>query len=386
MSGPRLWLSAGEPSGDAHGAALLRALARQAPGTTFTGMGGPQMCAAGLESKAYGAPLAMERLSVMGVTEVLAKLPGILRLIREYKRRLRVERPDAVVVIDAPDFHFRVIPAAKALGIPVFYYISPKIWASREKRVRFIQRHVDKMLCILPFEQAFYARHGVDVAYVGNPLMDDFDFERLDRVLPTPNRVCLLPGSRRREVETLMPLFAATAERLTDLELDYFLPLAPTVREEQVRAHWPERLPLTVHPTEERPAFYEQVRSAWIAWAASGTVTLETALLGAPTLVAYRLSAVTAALYRRFIRVPYVSLPNLIMGREVFPELLQDMATPETLAMSARAWLEHPDVLRGVREGLAPLREMMGEPGASDRAATLILEDLPGSAVGTTGR
>ena len=203
---PLIWINAGETSGDLHGAVLARALAARAPGLRLAGMAGPAMREAGVEAVAR-----TEDLSVMGFTEVIAKLGTVLGLISRVKRELARRRPDALICIDAPAFNFKVIKAAVKLGIPVFYYISPKLWAWRQGRARFIRDHVDRMLCIFPFEREFYARFGVDVDYVGHPQVEELTTPRLRAVTPDPQLVGVLPGSRRREVQGLTPVFARAA-------------------------------------------------------------------------------------------------------------------------------------------------------------------------------
>lgn len=368
---PVIWINTAEPSGDMHGALLAEALLRLRPEARIEGMGGPQLHAAGqLEQTAR-----IEEISVMGFTEVFSRLPRVFGLLREIRREMAKRPPDLVVCIDAPDFNFRVIKIARSLGVPVVYYISPKLWAWRRGRATFIQRHVARMLCILPFEVDFYAGYGVQAEYVGNPLLDAIDWEEMDGIRREPARIAILPGSRRKEIESLLPAFGEAARIMlaSRPSLRFCLARAHSVSEERVHQLWPEDVPLDVHPPERRHAV---MRSSRMALAASGTVTLETALLGTPTIVAYRLSRLTFALAKRVVRVPYISLPNLILGEAVFPEHLQEQAEPRALAERALDWLESPAILEDIQARLQRLRALLGEPGAPQRAAESILRLL----------
>jgi lipid-A-disaccharide synthase len=367
---PTIWINAGETSGDMHGARLAEAIAQIRPDARFTGMAGPAMRRAGVEAVAR-----TEDLSVMGFTEVIARLFTIIGLLKTIKRELARRRPSAVVLIDAPAFNFRVARAAKKLGLPVFYYISPKLWAWRRKRAYFIRNYVDRMISILPFEREFYESFDVEIDYVGHPLVDELADPGTDAVKPEPGRVCLMPGSRNSEIESLLPVFADACERIAAQrpESRFSLVRAPGIARERIRELWPGDLPLEVADAENR---YEHMAGAEIILAASGTATLECALLKTPTVVAYRLSGLTFALARRFVKVPFVSLPNLILGREVFPELLQDRATGPEVAAKALDWLEHPEKIENVRARLEPLREMLGPPGAPQRAAEIIISRM----------
>jgi len=331
-NGP-LWISAGEASGDIHAASLLAALRVREPHLRALGMGGPALAAAGCEVR-----FPMRLISLVGLTEVLGGLPRILRLLGEVKRALKAERPRAVVLIDCPDFNFRVAKIAKKLGIPVYYYVSPQVWAWRSGRVEFLRRHTRKVLCILPFEQEFYARRGMDVEYVGHPLMDQMPLVELDALAPEPDLLGLLPGSRRKEIRALLPEFVRAAQLLRQSVpgLRLALARAPGVDEEFLAQFLPLDLPVEICGPEER---YRLMRRSRALLAASGTVTLEAALIGTPTVVAYRLSALSFAIGKAVVQVKWASLANLIMGREVLPELLQNEATAELMAARLRPWL-----------------------------------------------
>ncbi len=366
-----IWISAGETSGDIHGAELLKALRKALPDRRFIGMGGPAMREAGLDCL-----YDIKRLSVMGITEVVSHLPGIMRLFGEIEISLKLHRPAALVVIDSPDFHFRVIEKAAALNIPVYYYISPKLWAWRQGRAKFIKKHVKRLISILPFEEEFYKKFGVQVDYVGNPLVDLLNLEELDKIPPQPEYVGILPGSRKSEVLPLVPEFAAAASIMHAArpELEFHCVRAPGIDAEQLRALWKSPAPLHLHEPEGR---YELMRRCNIIMAASGTATLECALIGTPTLVAYKVSALSGLVGKTFIKVPYVSLPNLIARKEVFPEFLQADCKGEKLAATALAWLRPQNSkLEELRKELAELRHKVGEPGVAERAARVIAQDF----------
>lgn len=365
---PLIWINAGETSGDLHGQLLTRALREQNPQARFLGMAGPAMRAEGVE-----AVVPTEALSVMGFTEVLGQLPKILGLLRTIKTQLRASRPDLIVLIDAPDFHFRVAGIAKALGIPAVYYISPKLWAWREGRAAFLRTHVQRLISILPFEPAFYKRHGMTVDYVGHPLLDSIRTPQILETRQQPGRIGILPGSRKREITALLPLFSRTAALLTRKfsDLEFVLPVAPGMDHELIHAHWTAPVPIRLVASDER---YPCMRSCRAIMAASGTATLETALLQVPTAVAYKFSALTFFLGRMLVKVPYISLPNLIMNAPVFPEFLQDQAHPARLAAAISQWLPDTAARTAMLEQLAGLPHLLGGGGAAHRAARIILD------------
>ncbi len=357
-----------------HGASLIAALRAMSPDLAFTGMGGPHMA----REPGFTPLFHIEELSVMGLTEVFRHLPRILRLLSRIKRELARRRPEAVIVIDAPSFHFRVIRAARQLGIPVYYYISPKAWAWKENRALFIKRNVRRLISILPFEVPFYKRFGMDVDYVGNPLVDMVAWESIKTIRPVTGKIGLLPGSRAREIASLTPEFGKAARILLQRLPHYRFHMvrAPGVAEETLRSFWPADVPLSVESPEKRYAF---MRSCEMLIAASGTVTLEAALTGTPTLVAYKVSPLTYALGRLVVRIPYISLSNLILNKGLFPELLQKDADGENIAAKALEWLDPDDgsaPLEQVRRELAALQSAMGGPGAAGRAAGIILRDM----------
>jgi lipid-A-disaccharide synthase len=380
--GREVMIVAGEASGDLHGANLVRAMQAQEPDLRFCGMGGQALREAGVELLCDAAKLA-----VVGLVEVLSHLGDILRARRALIERLRDRRPALLILIDYPDFNLLLAKQAKKLGIPVFYYISPQIWAWRSSRVHAIKRLTDRVAVILPFEQAFYAQYGYQVDFVGHPLMDSVKpglspaaFRDLHRIEPTRKLVGLLPGSRRKEVAALLPDFLAAAELLAkDRPQDYtfLIPQAPTISRALLEAHglaaWRDHFDYRI-VTEDR---YAMMGACDAAVAASGTVLLELAILGVPTVAAYRVSPHTYFLGRLLIHsVRFFSLVNLIGEREIIPELLQKEVTPERIAQHLQAMLEDAQTRASMLAGLQEVKTRLGAPGASGRAAAVALDIL----------
>lgn len=352
-----------------HGALLAKALMADGD-VRCVGMGGPAMAEAGVE-----AQFDISELSLMGLVEVLGHLPRIIGLMRRMYLKLRDMRPDAVVLVDSPDFNFFVARMAKRLGIPAYYYICPQVWAWRSGRVKFLRNYVRRTLCILPFEKPFLQKHGYDADYVGHPLTDQIPLESLRAIEPEQGRVCILPGSRSKEISTLLPEFVRAARIIAKRRPDatFTLVQAPGVNREKLAAHLPQDLKFEIVPPSDR---YVHMRRAQAIIAASGTVALETALIGTPTVVAYKLSPLTYALGKRVVNVDFVSLPNLILGKQVFPELLQENANADNIAAYASMWLTNPEAENQARGQLDDLAEKVGAPGAPARAAAIIFSDL----------
>jgi lipid-A-disaccharide synthase len=372
MSGPLFWINAGEISGDIHGALLLEALRRIRPDLRFTGTGGQRLAEAGLETR-----YRIEDLSVMGITEVIGHLPKILRMLRRIKHDLACLKPAALIVIDAPDFNFKVIRAASALGVPVYYYISPKLWAWRANRAVFIRNTVRRLISILPFEAEFYRRFRMDVDYVGNPLVDLVNYPSLCSLPVREGLVGLMPGSRRSEVLSLLPEFGGAARLLLRRQpgLSVACLRAPGIDEALLRSLWPDDVPVVFVEPERRFAF---MRSCELVIAASGTATLECAVAGTPTIIVYKVSPLSFAVGSLLVKTPFCGLPNLILKREIFPELLQGACDAAPLAAEAEKLLNPAPGARttaDIRAELGELRALLGPPGAADRAARVILKD-----------
>lgn len=372
----------GEASGDMHGAKLVEAIRQLQPGLRFSGIGGRELAAAGVELLFDAAKIA-----VVGLTEIISHAGAILAARKAVIRQMRQDRPALLILIDYPDFNLLLAAQAKKLGIPVFYYISPQVWAWRSSRVEKIGRLTDRVAVILPFEKEFYAQRGVQVDFVGHPLADTVRSEQLpsraeffrahDLPLEPAGRVVgLLPGSRAKEIRTLLPDFLAAAELLAKDRTKnwlFLLPRAATVPQELLLenglAAAQKKLDIRVIDKDR----HALMAACDAAAAASGTVTLELAMLGTPAVAAYRVSPLTYRLGRLLVRqLRHFSLVNLIAGREVIPELLQDEVTPETLATHLRLLLEdghRQQILRG----LAEVTEKLGPPGCAERAAKAAL-------------
>jgi lipid-A-disaccharide synthase len=371
-------LVAGEHSGDTLGAALIAALRARVPEVRCFGVAGPKMVAAGCESWA-GA----EELAVMGLTEVITHLPRLLRLRATLARRFTAERPDVFVGIDSPEFNLALARRVHEAGIPTVQYVSPQVWAWRQGRVRTIGRSCDLVLCLLPFETEFYARHGVRAEFVGHPLADeipllaDRDAARralgLDRDAPY---VALLPGSRLGEVSRHAAPFAAAAARIAAARPAYrFIAPMASARAREVflqRIAGVAGAPgIHLLDGQAQPA----LAAADAAIVASGTATLETLLTGRPMVVAYRVSAATAFLLRTvgLVKVPYFSQPNLLAGRRLVPEFFQQAVRGEALAAALLAELEDPQHVRELQGEFARIHQLLRRGGAG-RAAQAILD------------
>jgi lipid-A-disaccharide synthase len=370
MPRSHIWINACEPSGDLHGGLLAQALKALCPGVRLTGMGGPAM-----QRQGVALSLRMEDLSVMGIFEVIGTLPRVFALWRDIRRRLARERPAAVVLIDSPDFHFRIARMAHTLDIPVFYYISPQVWAWRPRRVQFLKKYVHKMLCILPFEQEFYRARGMAVEYVGHPLADLLRRPEFLNVAPKKKRVGILPGSRKTEVERLMPVYSRTVEllRQRDSEIEFVVIKAPGISEALIRRFCAPDLNLHFLEADQR---YQHMRECTLLIATSGTVTLESSLLEIPTIVAYQCSRLSFLIALILIKVSAISLTNLILKGNILPEFIQHQASPENLADQAWAWLNNEQELQRIRHRLTELPPLLEVGGAAERAARIILQDL----------
>ncbi len=369
----RLLLSCGEPSGDLYAGALTRELRALDPGVRVSGLGGPELAAAG------GTLIEDYRgLAVTGLTEALAKVPRSYATIRRLTRAARTERPDALVVIDFPDFNFPLARRVKRLGIPVIYYISPQIWAWRAGRLKTIRAIADRVLVIFPFEAQIYEQAGVPVEFVGHPLVDlaapsapRDTFLRAHGLRPDAPTVAILPGSRPNEVARILPDLAAAARLIGERvpAAQFLLARAPNLDDHLFDAvHGGAAIAAIEGDTDAILA------SADVALTASGTATVQTALHDTPMVVVYRLSPMTYRIGRRLVKVDTVGMVNLIAGEKIVPELIQDRFTPDAVADEAVSMLTDPGRVATIREGLARVRAKLGGPGASRRAAEAILQ------------
>ncbi|MGC2854294.1 lipid-A-disaccharide synthase [Novispirillum sp. DQ9] len=382
-AGPLICIVTGEPSGDLLGARLMAALSRATGGRArFMGVGGESMRDAGLDSLAD-----LSEFAVMGFVEVLPKAARILRRVREITNTIAAARPDVLITVDSWGFTGRLNRAVRArgLGIPQIHYVAPMVWAWKEKRAEGVAATVDHLLCLLPNEPPYFERHGLSCTHVGHPVVeggagrgDAAGFRAAHGIPVEAPLLAVLPGSRRTETGRLLPVFADALGRLRDRfpDLHVVTPTVATVAadvEKAARA-WP--VPAVVVRGEA--ARYDAFAAADAAMAASGTVGLELALAGVPHLVAYRVSAVSAWLARRLLKVRYVNLVNLTLDRAVVPELLQEACTGPALAAMVERLLSDETLRAAQRAAFAEATaQLAGGPGSpSDRAARVVLDAL----------
>ncbi|HEX7138682.1 MAG TPA: lipid-A-disaccharide synthase [Vicinamibacterales bacterium] len=368
----RLLLSCAEASGDLYAGALTRALREREPSLRIAGLGGAHFQAAG------GELIADYRgIAVTGLTEALSKVPEVLAVRRRLLASARTERPDALVVIDSPDFNFRLAAAIRRLGVPVIYYISPQIWAWRQGRIKTIRRFADLVLVIFPFEEDLYRKHDVPVEFVGHPLVDltattsaRETFLRTHALSPSRPCVALLPGSRPNEVARILPVIARAAKliRTAMPDVQFIVARAPHLKDDLFAEIGAMAGAAIIEGDADTV-----LASADVAVTASGTATVQTALHNTPMVIVYRVSPISYQLLRRLVRVDAIGMVNLIAGEKIVPELVQDAFTPEAVAAEAVSLLTNQDRAARMRDGLARVRARLGAPGASGRAAEAIL-------------
>jgi lipid-A-disaccharide synthase len=373
----KILIIAGEASGDLHGANLVKALHEQAPDLQVYGVGSLRMREAGVRMLADAS-----EISVVGATEVLTHIGAIYSVYARLKRFLREERPDLLVLIDFPDFNILTGKAAKKLGIPVLYYISPQVWAWRKGRVKTIAKLVKAILVVFPFEVELYRATGVDVRFVGHPLADVVDSpytrnEARNQLGLAQDRrtVALLPGSRRKEIMHLLPDMLKAAKLLQGRfpDVQFVLPVAPTLERTFVKDFIEKsEVPITI--VDGR--VYDVLRASDAAIVTSGTATLETGLMAVPMVIVYRVSRLSYLIGRMIVSVKNIGLVNIVAGRTVVPELVQDDVTPERIAGAIGEVLADPVKRKQVEDDLRRVRVLLGEGGASQRAAEVVRELL----------
>ncbi|HYK35740.1 lipid-A-disaccharide synthase [Alloacidobacterium sp.] len=341
----KVFISAGEASGEHYAAQLIPAIRKLAPGIEFFGLGGQRM-----EALGFRRIVRAEDVAVMGITEIIRHVPRIYGEYRKLKASIAKERPHAAILIDFPDVNLSLARTIHKLGIPVIYFVSPQLWAWKKYRIRRVRRYVDRMLVIFPFEEAFYREHGVNAIFVGHPLAEVSlpsisrkDFADQYHLDPSKQWVGLLPGSRFKEIRLNLPEMIEAAIQLNE-PAEFLLPLAPTLTPEhvnQISAMLPASGP-RITPVNDARAALHHARSSVVA---SGTATVEAALIGNPFLVVYRVSRLTYSVARRAVKVPHVAMVNLIAGCEVVPELIQSDFTAQNVVLRLRDLL-HDEAAR----------------------------------------
>lgn len=359
----KYYLIAGEASGDLHGSLLIQALKKINPNAEFRAWGGDKMMAQGATIVKH-----IRELAFMGFAEVLSNLPIILKNFELAQKDIESFSPDALILIDYPGFNLRLAQKIKKTGIPILYYISPQIWAWKESRIHQIKRNVDLMMVILPFEEQFYAKHHMKVHFVGHPLLDEIipSIEKIQRI---PNRIALLPGSRKQEVKRmLIPMIQGAKKYNPHATLE--VAMAPSLSLDfyhSVAKDFVEQVIWTAHDT------YHVIQRAEKALVTSGTATLETALFKTPQVVGYRSNKWSYEIGKRLVKIPYISLVNLILNRPLVKELIQQKFNSSEIA---QALLKLDDQDIEIQSGYHDLSEMLGGGGASHRAAILVQEYL----------
>lgn len=364
---------AGESSGDLHGSNLLKAAAENYPQLKFYGVGGERMRSAGCR-----IVFPSDELSVMGLVEVFAQLPRLISRFRQLKKILQGrERPDLLVLIDFPDFNLRLAKIAKLVGVPVLYYISPKVWAWRSGRAKTIADRVDRLALIFPFEPAIYRSLGVTADYVGNPLLDEFvenrpkgDLRQRLGIDAASQVVGIFPGSRNSELTYIFATLVDTAKQLLKLkpQIRFLLPVAPSLsREFFIDKLKDSQLPIIV--VEEN--IYEVASACNAVLTVSGTVTLQLTLTETPMAILYKVAPLSYAIGKRLIKIEYAGLTNIVAGREIVKEFIQDAAEPQQLCQELVRLLDDEQYKKQMRDDLKNVKSMLGAPGCSARVAEI---------------
>jgi lipid-A-disaccharide synthase len=384
MAGPKFFLSAGEASGEHYGTSLIRSLRELAPDASFFGLGGRRMEAAGLKRV-----VRAEDVAIMGITEVIRHMPYIYGEYRKLKQSIRRERPDAAILIDFPDVNLRLAAELHRLGIPVIFFVSPQLWAWKKHRIKQVQRSVDRMLVIFPFEQPFYEERGVGATFVGHPLADlpppsipRAELATRYSLDPMKPWIAMLPGSRGKEIQLNLPTMLQAAAELGE-NVEFLLPLAPTLT-----AGHRERISALTSAAGVRITLVDDARAALFharaGVVASGTATVEAALIGNPFVVVYRISELSYAVAKRVVKVPFVAMVNLIAKREVVRELIQGDFTAANVVLCLRQLMHNEHIRETMKYNLRQVAAQLSvaDPGkhssAIERVARITMELVAG--------
>ena len=376
----KVMIMSGEASGDMHGANLAREIKKHDPSIALYGVGSKNMREAGVQMLADAS-----EISVVGFVEILTHLAALYRVMSKLKSFLKQVRPDLLILIDFPDFNIKLGKAAKKMGIPILYYISPQVWAWRKGRVKTIADLVKTMIVILPFEVDIYKKAGVDVKYVGHPLTDvvhssltQYDARKQLGLDPSMRTIALLPGSRTKEITYLLPemLTAAGILKKRYQKIQFVLPVAPTLQASLIHTFVAAS---DVQVKVVTGKAYDVLRASDAAIVTSGTATLETGLMAVPMVIVYRFSTLSYIIGKMLIDVEHIGLVNIVAGKRVVPELVQQEATAEKIADTMITILDSPEQYRKMQAELAGIRTQLGERGANSRIASAVLESLKGN-------
>jgi len=367
----KFFVIAGEASGDMHGANLIHAIKQLAPNATFQGFGGERM-----KNEGVKILRSLDKLNFMGFLEVVKNLGSVRENFKVCKKAMTENPPDSIILIDYPGFNLRMAKWAKQRGIRVFYYISPQVWAWKENRVEKMKKHIDRLMVILPFEKKFFAQRGMDVDFVGHPLIDEIlkknsKFEN-GNSKGKKKIIALLPGSRKQEIKHILPEMLKVQKHFSDHQ--FIIGKAPGMD----ISFYQNEFDLG-NATVSNEGTYRLLAHSKAALVTSGTATLETGLLKVPQIVCYKASGISVQIARRIIKVPYISLVNLILNRPVVKELIQQELNTKTLTFELNRLLKDENAIKTIQEDYNQLWNKLGSGGASERAAKLIVEDIPES-------
>ncbi len=375
---PRVMIIAGEASGDLHAAKLVKAVKAQQQESHFYGIGGPDMKAAGVDILVDSSELA-----VVGIVEIWKHRKVIFGALHKMQDELRREPPDLLILVDYPEFNLRLAKTAKQAGIKVLYYISPQVWAWRQYRVKKIRARVDMMAVVFPFEEAFYLQHHVPVTFVGHPLVDEVKASADKSILQkefglnTAKPVIgLFPGSRRSEINRLLPVILESARKLKQQhhDMQFLLPLAPTLETADIQDKLAEYADLKINVIKDRA--YDVMQACDVIITVSGTVTLEIALIGTPMVIINKVAFLTYAIVHRMLKISHIGLCNIVAEKRVAPELIQYDATPEKIVPTVNRLLEDKEYYAQVRQGLLKTEALLGARGGIDNIASLVIKML----------